>query len=157
DEREWYELGDVLITRGRFRRERSAGFLGFPNRHDLDDWAGRQRRESLDLEDRLEDAIGLVYRDLRRRDHGDLATHFFFQYEILTGDLADELHQHADLDVLEVHRDELLLGNLLGRASRCDSRRSGGGSSRCGRGRSLARIGLCRDRPQERDSREPEG
>ena len=87
---------------------------------------------------RLEDGVGLVDRDLAGRDDRDLALDPLVDDEVPPGDLADELHQDRQVDVLEVHRDQLVAvgaafggglrsrSGLRGRSGLHGWRRSGG-------------------------------
>ena len=74
--------------------------------------AARDGGEALHLQDRLEDLVRLVGRDLGRRDDGHLALDALVHDEVLAGDLAHELDQDAEVDVLEVHGDVVLAVGL---------------------------------------------
>jgi hypothetical protein len=107
---------DERVRRGlRADLARQPGAFDVLRRDDLHDRPGIDEGEALYLEDRLEDAVGLVDGDLARRDHRDLALDRLVDEEVPAGDLADELDEGRDLDVLEVHHDESIGGQRMGR------------------------------------------
>src|SRR5208282_2444710 len=105
--------GDVFVTfaHARLLRIGERGRIADLARgHDFYDRPRLDSRESFDLQDRLEDRVGLRRRDLGRRDQGDLAPDAFVDDEVLAGYLADEFAQDGYIDILEVHRDQVLGG-----------------------------------------------
>ncbi len=128
------EAGDVLLVgeRGfRLRQRAEARLLGVFGRNDADRRAARHGREALHLQHRLKDLVGLVGGDLGRRHHAHLALDAVVHDEVLAGDLAHELDQDGEIDVLEVHGDVALAVGL-------DDLRSGRARGR------VRRLGGCR-------------
>src|ERR1700730_6682608 len=104
---------DVLVAMD-FRRNLGLGeysrIADVARRDDFDYGPRLSRGEALDLQDGLEDLVGLLRGDLGRRNYADLAPHALIQDEVLAGDFADELGQDGKVHILKVHRDEALVG-----------------------------------------------
>src|SRR5581483_4185010 len=67
--------------------------------------------------------------DFGGRDNTDLAPYAFVEDKVLTGYLADKLGQDRDVDILEVHRDQVLAAGwfrCLGRRRRTEQKNQGG-------------------------------
>ncbi len=99
---------DLIARRGEFAIEDhwGAALFGVLVGQNLDDAATGHGGESLDLQHGLENGVGFIGRDLGRGDDRDFATDLFIDNKILLGDLADELGEHGNIDILEVHGDQ---------------------------------------------------
>ena len=105
------ELSDDLVLGvGLFELEQGLDVLGarLGGRDDFHDLAGFHRGEPVHLQHGLEHLVGFVQRDARRRDDGDLAFDGVVDHEVRSRQFAHELDEQADVDVVEVDRDELL-------------------------------------------------
>ncbi len=94
---------------------------------DLDHVSRWDRRQAVDLEDGFENPVGLVGGDLARRKDTDLSLDRFIDDEVLARDLADELDEGENVDVVEIDRDvfpQLSSGGpgLPGSCGRCGGR-----------------------------------
>ena len=113
------DAGHHLVGGVRARGERVA------RRHDLHERPARHRGEALHLQDGLEDDVRLVGGDARGREDGHLAAHAVVDDEVPSGDLAHELGEHGQLDVLEVERDGGLVGRARGTGEEDEEAREG--------------------------------
>ena len=83
--------------------------LGVSHGNDLQSPArGFDGRKTLDLEDGLEDRVGLLLGDPGGRLDGDLAPHAFVVDEIPVGHLRDRVDDRGDFRVVEVELDEVV-------------------------------------------------